>query len=388
MRRQAAIVAALLSMLGSSAPSGASSPSDAVAPTQRTFEIVIAGSAEDTQVLRGSLQELVKRLGLQMRMTTIDNLDPGASPRYSSDRDVVVRAWIDLRSPDTAVVMLSDPKSNRPTQPRNVTRQGSHRLFLEEVAYVTHVGAESVLAGDPPHDDPPKPPAVDPPVAHASPPHVAPSTSDAVDQAEPLPSTPRKPRDVQINLATFATAEPFVKGTGLVFGGGLGAQLVIGNGSSVPTFWLLGEYHVPFGNGELPDDFRAVELSAYVWSTRLIATWQLVKSRRLLMEGGVGGGADIFVVSPKSPGAAPGVLSPPADRTDASPILTATLGVHVLIGPSLKAFALGLIDWDLTPRIYEVAQGSSRPPILQTRVPRPGFALGFSFNLSGGGEGW
>jgi hypothetical protein len=376
VRHRAAIAAALFAVLGAPAPSGANGPSDSLGSTQRTFDVVIAGSLEDTQVLRGSLQELVKRLGLQMRVTTIDHLESGASPRFISDRDVVLRAWIDLRSPDSAVVMLSDPRSNRPTRPRQVVRQGSRGLFLEEVAYVTHVGAESVLAGEPP-DDVAKGPAAASPDAPPPPPPVAPSASKTVDHPEPSPETPPRPKDLQINLATFATGEPFVKQAGVVFGGGVGAQLVIGKGSSVPTFWLLGEYHLPFGNGELP-----VELSAHVWSMRLIPTWQLVKSRRFLVESGVGGGADIFVVSP---GATQGVVSLDANRTDVSPILTATLGVHVLIGPSLTAFAAGLVDWDLTPRIYLAAQGTSRSPILQTRVPRPGFTLGFSFNLLGGG---
>jgi hypothetical protein len=379
VKRKAAIVAALLAVLGAPVSSGASSPSDAITPNQRTFEVVIAGSAEDTQVLRGSLQELVKRLGLQMRVTTIDRLDPRASPRYSSDRDVVVRAWIDLRSPDTAVVMLSDPKSNRPIRPRQVARQGSRGLFLEEVAYVTHVGAESVLAGEPPDDDVAKFPTVDRPATPQPPATEAPSPREGVDRPEQPPVTPRAPKDMQINLATFATAEPFVKETGLVFGGGVGAQLVVGKGPSIPTFWLLGEYHLPFGNGQLP-----VELNAHVWSLRLIPTWQLVKSRRFLVESGVGGGADIFVVSP---GATQGVITLDANRTDASPILTATLGVHVLIGPSLTAFAAGLVDWDLTPRVYVAAQGPSHMTLLQTRVPRPGFAIGFSFNLLGGGDG-
>ncbi len=119
---------------------------------------------------------------------------------------------------------------------------------------------------------------------------------------------------------------------------------------------------------------------------RLVPTWRLAKSHRFLVESGIGGGADIFVVSPGAT-ATQGVLSLDANRTDVSPIVTATLGVHVLIGPSLTAFAEGLVDWDLTPRIYEAAQGRQRNPILQTRVPRPGFALGFSFSLLGGGGG-
>ena len=248
MKRKAAIVAALLSVLGASARSGASSPADSVAPTLRAFEVVVAGSLEDTQTLRVSLQELVKRLGLQMRLTTLDHLDPGASPRFSSDRDVVVRAWIDVRSPDSAVVMLSDPKSNRPTRPRQVTRQGSHGLFLEEVAYVTHVGAESVLAGEPPEDEM-KPPAAEP--ASTPPPvvSVAPTATASPEHAQPPPVTAKRTSRFQINLAAFATGEPIVKQAGVVFGGGVGAQLVIAKGASVPTLWLLGEYHVPFGSG-------------------------------------------------------------------------------------------------------------------------------------------
>src|SRR5262249_6677427 len=161
-------------------------------------------------------------------------------------------------------------------------------------------------------------------------------------------------------------------------GGGVGAQLVLSKSASVPTFWLLGEYHVPFGSGSGNPPLPPFELSAYVWSLRVVPTWQLVKGRRVLVESGVGGGADIFVVYPSDGAAiAPGVISVDANRTDVSPILTATISLHVLIAPRLTAFASGLVDWDLTPRLYVSQQGSSHNSILQTRVPRPGFALGF-----------
>jgi len=387
VKRQAAIVAAFLSVIGAPARSGASSPADSVAPTQRAFEVVVAGSPEDTQMLRVSLQELVKRLGLQMRLTTIDHLDPGAAPRFSSDRDVVVRAWIDVRSPDSAIVMLSDPKSNRPTRPRQVARQGSHGLFLEEVAYVTHVGAESVLAGELPDDDV-KPPAPAPSAATPPVVAVAPTAAESADHAQASPATPRAPADFQINLAAFGTGEPIVKQAGVVLGAGIGAQLVVAKGASVPTFWLLGEYHLPFGSCSGAPPLPPFELHGAVWSMRLVPTWQLVKSRRFLIESGIGGGADIFVIYPASGASGtPGVISIDADRTDVSPILTATFGVHILVVPGVSAFALGLVDWDLTPRVYASAQqGSSNNPILQTRVPRPGFALGVSFNLLGGGS--
>jgi hypothetical protein len=390
VKRSAAVIAAFLSLV---APvrSAAGAPSDDVATSQRVFEVVIAGSADDTQTLRSSLQELVRRLGLQMRVTTIDRLDPAAPPRFSADRDVVLRAWIDLRSSDSAIVMLSDPKSNRPVRSRQVARQGSRGLFLEEVAYVTHVGAESLLAGESSDDEPRKPaaePTMTMEVKKAAPPEPAapaPENLPSGERDEASASAPRTAKDLQINLATFATAEPFVKQAGLVFGGGLGAQIVLSKNASVPTFWLLGEYHLPFGSGSGDPPLPPFELSAYVWSLRIVPTWQLVKGRRILVEGGVGGGADVFVVYPAS-GAAqvPGVLSVNGDRTDVSPILTASISMHVLIGPRLTAFASGLVDGDLTPRLYVSEQGGTHHSMLQTRVPRPGFALGFSFGLLDG----
>jgi hypothetical protein len=387
VKRAAAVAAAFLSLV---APlrSAAGAPSDELSTSQRTFEIVIAGSADDTQTLRGSLQELVRRLGLQMRVTTIDRLDPAASPRFSADRDVVLRAWIDLRAADSAVVMLSDPRSNRPVRPRQVTRQGSRGLFLEEVAYVTHVGAESLLAGEPP-DDGAKTAAEPPAEVKKAPPEVAPLASVAssgAERDEASVSTPSTPKELQINLAAFGTGEPFVKQTGLVLGAGVGAQLILSKNASVPTFWVLGEYHLPFGSGSGSPPLPPFELSAYVWSLRIVPTWQLVKGRRVLVESGIGGGADVFVVY-AAPGAsvAPGVISVNGDRTDVSPILTASISAHVIIGPRLTVFASGLVDWDLTPRLYVSEQGGTHNSILQTRVPRPGFALGCSFNLFDGG---
>jgi hypothetical protein len=383
VKGSAAVFAVVFATLGAPAMAR-SSPSAGARTGARTLELIVAGSADDARTLESSLDELVKRLGLEMRVTTLDRADAEA-PRFSSSSDVAVRGFIDLRSQDYAVIMLSDPTSNRPVKPRRVDRQGSRALFIEEVAYVTHVGAESLLSGEPEAgaDDvnvsAAREPAKSTPVIAAparSATEGAPSTGE---RAEGSTSPPRTSQGPRINLATFATGEPIAKENGVVLGGGLGGQLVLG-GPSVPTIWLLGEYHVPFGNSD------PIELTAYVWSLRLIPTWQLVQTRRVVIEGGIGGGADFFIVSSSAaPGATPGLESISADRNDVSPILAATLGAHVVIGPSLSVFAAGLVDWDFMPRSYVAAVGNAHSPILQTRVPRPGFMLGFSFNLLGGG---
>ena len=341
------------------------------APASRAVEVVIAGSEEDAQALERSLGELLRRLGLTLRATRVERLDPQASGPLP-EAGVVVRVAIDLHSQGGALVVMSDPRTNRSSM-RRVVGQDSQAVLLEEVAHVVQAGTESLLAGESPppetHED------AGAPVA-APPPPPRPIARIAAHDAEALP--PRAEAG-QWNLdgVAVASGESFASGYGIVFGVGAGARFDLGREALRPALWLVGEYHLPFGNTGLP-----VELHASVWSARVLPTLQLIATPRFLLEAGAGCGFDVFALSP---GAVVAGTQQSASRTDVSAILSGLVVGHLSFSPSANVFLAATLDWDLTPREYLVASGPLRTALIAPLGVRPGISAGFAFDVAGVG---
>jgi hypothetical protein len=322
-------------------------------------EVFVAGPAEDAESLEASLRELLLRLGLDMRAVTVDDLDSAAAAPPAED--VLVRARVDLRSPDVALVVLSDPTGRRPDLRRFVPRRDSPSVFLEEVAHVAQAGTESLLSGEP-----------------ASPPSAAPSqpSPPSPPPAEkPLAGEPARPSSRRFDLATFATASSLARDAGVVFGVGLAGRLELGRGPGRPALWVLGAYHFPFGSGSFP-----VEVHASMWSLRFLPSISLLETGRVGVEAGAGAGADFFVLTH-------GIASPDvavdADRTDVSPILSAMVAARVEIAGSTSALLAATLDWDLTPREYLFASNAGTTSLVRPFPLRPGLSLGLAFDVAG-----
>ncbi len=336
--------------------------------TRRVIDVVIAGTAEDAALVKDSLGELFHRVGLETRITTTDRI-AAEHERGEPSADTLVRVWIDVRAEDIATIELSDARADRPLLRRSVPREGSRAVLFEDVAHVVQAATESLIA-DAPSSPPPPATAGAPPIA-TPPPVLRPTPAE---RPTPIPVTPGR---WNVGLATFVSGTSYARDTRLVFGAGVGARLDFGRGPWRPAFWIFGEYRPPFG-----DDMQSVDVRTSVWSLRALPALQLVDTPRFLLEIAAGGGFDVVSLSPGKNSAGAHFER---DTTNASPILTGALVAHVTLAQSFRVFALAMVDGDVTPRRYVVAEGSTHTTIFEPLAVRPGVALGFSFDVAGSG---
>jgi hypothetical protein len=330
----------------------------------RIVDVVIVGPPDDARALESSLRELLERLGLEMRASRADMLP---ADRAAIGDDVAARVWIDLREGDVAHVEIV---ARGASVKRDVAREGTRTVLLEDVAHVVQATTESILTNIPrverdagaPLDAAPPP---DAPVEAVAPPPPR-SHEDAG-----APSMP--PSGPTVGVATFASVAPFASSS-VVFGAGAGARVGFRE-TWHPALWITGAYHAPFGH-----DGEPLDLHVSVWSARALGTAGLVDAGRFSMEAGAGGGVDVFVLSP---GAASAGATVDASRTDVSPILTGILTARYAMSTTASAFLALTVDFDLRPRKYVVTDGDSRSALVSPFVMRPGLALGLSFDVVG-----
>lgn len=347
---------ALIATLG--ATSNARADDAPAVAAKRVVDVVIIGPADDAAAIEGSLRELLRRLGLEMRVSRADRV-PDEADRGAPAPDVAVRVWIDVRAADVAHVEIVDARGVRPSVKRDVAREGTRSILVEDVAHVVQAATESILSISPaPPPPPPRPPKQD-----AAPP----------PRREEAAAAPRA--NWSFDLATFASATPYARDNGVVLGAGAGARVGFAGDAWHPALWITGAYHAPFGHEGSP-----LELRTTVWSVRVMPAARVVDAGRFSFDFGAGGGADFFVLSP---GAAPQGATVDAGRTEVSPILGAIFVARFALTASASAFLGATIDWDLKPRRYVVVTGDARDAIVSPLVVRPGLTLGLSFDLVG-----
>jgi hypothetical protein len=358
--KRAVVLFATALHLGASSIARADPPAAPETMSRHFVDVVIAGDPEEAGAAERSLRELLRRVGLELRVTTVEKLpsDPGASAP-----DAAVRAWIDLRADNGALVEVADARAERTFERRLVAQEGSRAVLIEDVVHVVQAAAESIASDAPPPPPPkPEPPpvAVVVPPPAVQPPYVAPDMTPI--RAEPTPWS--------LAVAGFFTTAPYAHDSGAVLGAGAGLRFDSGRFA----LWGFGAYHARFG-----DDAPPVALHASVWSVRLVPTFELVDASGFLLEAGAGAGVDIFSLTPGVTSSDVTMLD--ANRTEASPILTALVAAHVQLGSSARAFLAGTVDWDLDPRRYVVSSTGMSSPLLTPLTVRPGVALGLSFDV-------
>ncbi len=361
--KRAVLLLATALELGASSFAQADPPASLEAVARHVVDVVVAGDPDEARAAEASLRELLRRVGLDLRVTTVDRLP---AERGASSPDVVARAWIDLRADNGALVEVTDAPAERTFERRVLAQEGSRAVLLEDVAHVVQAAAESIAAGAPPPAPPPPHEATPPGVA------IVPPRIEA-----PIVAPDRTPVRVDatswgLAAAAFFTAAAYAHDSGTVPGVGAGVRLDGGRFA----LWAFGAYHVPFG-----EDAAPVALHSSVWSVRAVPTFELVEISGFLLEAGAGAGLDVFALSPGA--ASPGVTLQDAQRSEVSPILTALVAAHVRLGPSARAFLAGTIDADLDPRRYVLQSSGGASALIAPLTFRPGVSLGLSFDVVG-----
>jgi hypothetical protein len=362
-------------LLGVAWPAQADVPAPAVAATAAPMvHLEVLGTTDEAEQLSASLRELLRRISVELEL-----VPTGAGlPDTGGASDLVVE--VDLRDPGLARVRLGRPGAPL-GEPRGIAQRHSRELLLEETALVVYAASESLLAEapssasyeleSPPPPPPPPPPPVAPPPATAHP---------IAAPRRPVPA-PRPPTARHREAAPWLAeglavvgARWYASGTGAATGLGLGARTHFGASPWLPALWLRGDFHLPFRASH-----ESVELSTSVWSLRLEPTVELAGRGSFRLEAGVGAGFDVFVLAP--------VASAPAasggDRRDVSPLLSALVAGSLTAGRSSRVVLAAMLDYDLAPRRYVIAQGGAHVGLLEPFRLRPGLALGILFELAG-----
>lgn len=368
------LLAALVASLAH-APARAAATDSEVVGTRRAVRLEVLGPADEASQLSSSLSELFGRIAVELEASPTD----ADANRSDAAGGAAVVAEVDLREPGVALVRLawgSAPFG----EPRVVPQRDSRAVLLEEAALVVYAGSETLFNEAFASTPPPLPPPLVVPTA----PTLDPSSPPPPPRQPRADRSPSHERSAQratpwlMEGAMLVGARAYARNASTVTGFALGARGQLGEGRWSPGAWLLGEYHFPFSGRQ-----RGVELATSVWSARIEPSLELVRHGAFTLELGAGGGADIFVLAPVS--SSPGVLPGP-HRSDASLLLSALLAGSLRTSGASRVVLAATLDYDLEPRRYLVAQGGQSWVILEPWKVRPALALGFLFEIAGGGR--
>jgi len=318
--------------------------------------LTITGDGEGQPALAASTRELLSRLGLAVE----DSDDPAALAKVS----------MELGSGECTLSVTD--ASGRLAFFRRLARGGSTSLLVESAAHVVQSAVEElVLASErppprtelPPPSPPPPPPTIEVPARVPPPP---------------------PPERVGIDLSAFLGARLF-GGASVSFSGGLSVALAARLGSFRPSVALSAAWQPlgPISTEVQPEgQTQSVQLDGQVVSARLVPSLDLFRGRTWSLELGVGGGADIFVVSARLVGL-PLRGEPPRAHVGVAPVATVQLTARFAVARSADLFVRLGLDADPAPLRFVADFGPDREPVYQPMLLRPTLVFGFSLSPIG-----
>jgi hypothetical protein len=336
----------------------------ALRPTRRTVEIQIAADPGAEEAAEKSLLGPLRRLGLDVRAARGASFDPGSAAAPG----VLARVFVDLRSTAPGVLLIViDGPTGRIAARREILREGSGEVMREQAAFILESLIEAEIEADRAAQAPPVASSATPPVASSATPPAASSAAPAP------PGSAGAPPAAVLGVAPFLSAGRLSSETGLNGGAGLAVGLTRGDGAL--GAWLLGRLLAP-----AHATTGGVDLRAGLFSARFLPTARLLGGAAVSLDLGVGGGFDLLSVSSSTSGDA---VARPSSR-QLSAVLSGMLRAQVQLSGNVQFFAAGLLDGDLTPRRFVVAQGTASQEILTPTPWRPSFLLGWTLALPGG----
>jgi hypothetical protein len=331
---------------------------DAREPERRTIRLVVAGSDEDAAALEGSLRELLARIGVRIETSRADRLDLDTpSSLAQKSPSALATAWVDLRSPARATTVLVDGRSGRISVHRDVQRDRSGAIVVEEVAHIVHASVEEIAEAE--HAR-----AIEPPPA------PAPAAETTVERGAPSPPT------WGLDGGAFFAGRSFGRDASVVIGGGGMVGASLGRGAWRPALWLTGTYHVPF---DVQGPLVSVHMKAL--ALRIAPTLKIAGGDGWMLEAGPEAGIDALWTTPRSTELPGGRLA--ASDTAVSPVIGALVAAHVALGARADLVVAAVGDVDLAPRRYVVREGPDSEAVFAPIRFRPAIMAGFTFTMAG-----
>lgn len=332
----------------------------------RVVEIRIAAAPGAEEAAERSLLGPLRRLGLDLRPSRGAGFDPGAAP------GVLVRAFIDLRpgAPEV-LILLIDGATGQIVARRGIAREGSDEVLREQAAFILASLIEDRIEADQAAIEPAPRASVSASGSASAPPPVAPVAPVALADAAPDRPAGERSMAIAIEVAPFLSTAFLSPRTQASSGGGLAVGL---RGERSIGAWLLARLLAPAETST-----RGLELHAGLFSARFLPTARLLGGPALSLDAGLGGGLDLLSIEASTSGE---TVARPASR-QLSAVLSGLVRAEARLSGSVQLFAAGLLDADLAPRRYVVAQGAAREEIFRPSTWRPSLLLGLTFALTG-----
>jgi hypothetical protein len=370
--------------------SGTARASEAAA--RAVFDTAIAASDAEGSALVAAIEEVASGLGLRVRIEHRD-----APPDDASwPDDVIAGVWIDARSPDRIEVRTTSGRAgsssrspSRPPSPsssrrpsrspprsfaRTLTRDGSEEVIVDEVAEVVRAALESVEAAGPETTGESAPDDV-----HPDGPDLVPSEPAESPPASP-PAPHERPHGFGLDLIAFGSERAMSARASPVLGAGAALEASFGRSPWRPSVWLSAAYGSRFDAQGGP-----VTFDAGASSLRLLPGIGLVDLEAMQLDLDVGGGVDLFSVSPLIVRGTQATVGPTTHSVD--PIAAAQLLMRLRLVSQLRLTFGFDVDYDLAPHDPPPPTGRGMEPHSDF-VPwtfRPAIAIGLCVPLSSGG---
>ena len=282
--------------------------------------------------------------------------------------------WIDARAADRIDIRLTTPGRGVPprTYDRTLARGGSAAILAEEVAQVVRAALESIL------ETAPQGPASALDEVSSKPAASAPVSPDDVPPAAPRSHVQSSAR-FGLDAVAFVSERAISAVAGPIFGAGAAVTASVGRAPWRPTLWLSGAYdpRVDVQNGQ-------VNFDVSVASFRLVPGVELVQLDALQADLGVGGGIDMFQVTPLVVRASRAVFDQPTMAVD--PVLAGQLVMHLRIASQLRMTFGFNLDYDLSVHNTTPADHAGGPhDLFELWRLRPSTELGLCIPLWGEG---
>lgn len=323
-------------------------------PTRVT--LVVAGDEARTRAFTSSLRELLARLSLSLDTRELDAGQANGAELAAVEADFTI-------ADECRLTVLDE--LGRTVLVRRLGRSGTPSLEAEVAAHVVQSVMEELISATKW-----KPPVADP-VPLAQPP------LEQVDA--PVAVAPKKKSTPwSLELGGMFGGRSFLNGASITAGGGLTVTVGRRIGNFRPTLSLQGDYHAPF---EMPNVDPVLTVGVQTMSARLLASLDLVGDDAYRIDASVGGGADVFFITPQSD------LIPSSSlkrRAEVTPVLTVMMTGRLGLASSVDLY-LGLAcDFDLyAPRFVSRVGPMDTEKLWEPLVVRPSLVLGFSFNVAG-----
>ena len=296
-------------------------------PTPSVVDTAIAGSTQEADAFVEALGDRVGRLGLRLRVERRQD----APDETSWASDVVAGVWIDARSPGRIDLQMTRARGTPRSYDRSLVRDGSTAVVAEEVAQVVGAALESILATQP--DDAAIPAASDAPIA----PPQAPAPPEANPPPPPARVTPSA--GIGLDALAFVGERAMSALSGPVLGAGAAIVVSAQRAPLHPSLMVSGAYDARF-------DVQRAQVTFDVGSSslRLIPGVELVDIDALKVDVGVGGGIDLFEVSPLVVRESLAVFDTPTRVVD--PVVDAQLLMRLRLASQVRMIFGFNLDYD------------------------------------------